>query len=615
MTETIKVSKLTRELQVSDLTVRKGDAGVTRLSFSASSEKPVERYFGDEVLSHDAGAVRLERLKAGAMPLLFNHDMGDPIGMVDAGSVKDGRLLVDAHLFATERAQEIEMMVEGGLRNVSIGYRLNVVEENVKTNTYTATDWEPYEISIVTVPADPSVGLGRAADNDECDVRMIREVSTTAQNANRRDAMTDQVNAEAGTSAEVQVRAGADVAGAEAGRIAGIKNLSKACKIDDRIRDMWISGGVGLDKVGEDINGIVAQREANNPQVASRIGLSDGEAKRFSFAKAIIAASTNNWNDAGFELECSRAVYQKLGKPIEANRFCLPFEVQNINRPQRRDLTVATSSAGGYLVATENQSFIELLRNRTVAYRLGATRLPGLVGNVTIPKQTGAATPVWLANEASTATESAQTFGQLALTPHTVSAYVEISRQLLLQSQPAAEQIAMTDVAAVAAIAVDLAVLNGSGASGQPTGIIGTAGIGAFTGTSLAAAGVLDAQSDVLSANVSPVSPGYVTTAAVAALLMARPELPTTGTTRLWQGSMYEGSLFNVPAMVSAQMSTATALFGDWSKVVVGEWGTLEVETNPYANFQAGIVGIRALLTMDVGVRYAGAFSYSSSIT
>lgn len=623
MTETaeaMKLPPLARDLQASDIQIRK-EGAVTRLTFPASSETPVERWFGEEVLSHDRKSVRLDRAKGGAMPLLFNHNFDDPIGVIDSARIEGGRLLVDAHLFSTERGNEVATMLDGGLRNVSIGYRINTIEEDKKASRFTATDWEPYEVSIVTVPADPTVGIGRKLGGEEMAVRMVRaavatDPTTTAQNADTREekTMADGSDASAGVTAErsVSVTGGNNTAAEmEQGRIKGIRNFAASFKIEDGVRDMWISSGLSLDKVSEDIMGIVKQREANSPNIVSKIGLSDAEAKKFSFARALMAAATGKWDQAGFELDCSRAIYQRTGKPIEANKFYVPYEVQEA----RRDLTVASASGGGYLVATQNMSFIELLRNRTVAYRMGVNRLPGLVGNVTIPKQTGAATPVWLANESSTVTESAQTFGQLALTPHTVGAYVEISRQLLLQSQPAAEQIAMSDVANVASIAVDLSVLSGSGASGQPTGITNTAGIGAFTGTSLASAGVLDAQADVLGANVVPVAPGYVTTAAVAALLMARPELPTTGTTRLWQGSMLDGSMFGFRAMTSAQMSSATMLFGDWDKVVVGEWGTLEIETNPYANFQAGIIGIRAMITIDVGVRYAGAFSYSSSIT
>lgn len=593
----------------------KAEGSVTKLSFPASSENPVERWFGNEVLSHVDGAIRMERIRGGAMPLLFNHNWDDPIGMIDGARLENRRLVVDAHLFETARANEVRGMLNGGLRNVSLGYRLHQVEEGDDEATYTARDWEPFEVSIVTVPADPTVGIGRSL-GQELEVRMLRAspVVSPPKSAQAAGAAMDASSntAAAGANAEVQVTEGNNSATEmEHGRIRGIRNLAKSFKIDDPTRDMWIGGGTSLEKVTEDINGIVTMREQNNPKVVSRIGLDDKDAKKFSFARALMAAATGKWDGAGFELECSRAIYQRTGKPIEPNKFYVPYEVQEM----RRDLTVATASAGGYLVATNNVSFIELLRNRTVVYRMGAQRLPGLVGSVTIPKQTAAATPVWLANEASTLTESAQTFGQVALTPHTVGAYIEISRQLLLQSQPAAEQIAMSDVANVAAIAVDLSVLSGSGSGGQPTGITNTGSIGAFTGTTLGAVGVLDAMADVAAANVTPVSPGYVSTAAVAGLLMARPELPTTGTTRLWTGSMWDGAIFGTRAMSSAQMASATMLFGDWDKVSVGEWGTLEVETNPYANFQAGIIGIRAMITIDVGVRYAGAFSLASSIT
>jgi len=73
--------------------------------------------------------------------------------------------------------------------------------------------------------------------------------------------------------------------------------------------------------------------------------------------------------------------------------------------------------------------------------------------------------------------------------------------------------------------------------------------------------------------------------------------------------------MFGLPAMSSNQMPTADMLFGDWNEVVVGEWGVLEVEVNPYANFQAGIIGVRAIYSMDVGVRRPFAFSLATSIT
>ena len=189
-----------------------------------------------------------------------------------------------------------------------------------------------------------------------------------------------------------------------------------------------------------------------------------------------------------------------------------------------------------------------------------------------------------------------------------------MSRLLLLQSSPSAEGIVTDDLAQVVAIGVDLAVLNGSGASGQPLGIIGTTGIGAVTGTSIAYAGVLNFQEDVAASNVMPIAGGYVTTPAVASLLMQRVKFSSTASP-LWEGNLWDGTMAGFRAMSSAQVPTADMLFGDWQEAVVGEWGVLEVQVNPFADFKAGIIGIRAMYTVDVGVRRPFAFSLATSIT
>jgi HK97 family phage major capsid protein len=312
-------------------------------------------------------------------------------------------------------------------------------------------------------------------------------------------------------------------------------------------------------------------------------------------------------------MEVTREIAAKLNKVPQPNSFYVPFEVQE-RQVAKRDLTVASAGGGGYLVETENQGFIEMMRNRSVAFQMGARRLSGLSGNVTVPRQSAAATAYWLSSESTSITESQQTFVQMALSPKTAGAYTEISRQLLLQSSPDAEGIVMSDLSAVVALATDLAVLNGSGASGQPTGILNTSGIGSVTGTSLAYAGILEFQTDVATANVQPLAGGYVSTPAVAALLMARARFSNTDTP-LWKGNIWNGEVSGFNAMASNQMPSATMLFGDWSQVVVAEWGVLEIAVNPQANFVAGIIGVRAMYSVDVGVRLPAAFSAASSIT
>jgi HK97 family phage major capsid protein len=352
---------------------------------------------------------------------------------------------------------------------------------------------------------------------------------------------------------------------------------------------------------------MAARSKATN--AVTQIDLSAKDVKNYSLMRAINAVVHKDWKRAGFELECHQEIATRTGKVVAESNFFVPLDIQN------RDITAATASNGGYLVQTTNVSFIELLRNRSVALSLGATRLPGLTGNVAIPKQTGAATGYWLATEATAITESQQTFGQLLLSPKNVGAYTEISRQLTIQSSPSAEQLVMTDLARVIGLAVDSAILSGAGTGGAPTGITATSGIGTFTGTTLGYAGLLAAQTAVAAANVSPgATGGYATTPAVAALLMARQRFTSTDTP-LWSGNLWDGTVAGFKGMSSNQMATATALFGDWSAAVLAEWGVLELEVNPYANFQAGLIGVRAFYSVDVGVRYAGAFALGSSIT
>ena len=285
-----------------------------------------------------------------------------------------------------------------------------------------------------------------------------------------------------------------------------------------------------------------------------------------------------------------------------------------ISSVSTRRHSCSVPSAAGYLVQTGNMGFIEMLRNRSVAFRMGALRLSGLQGNVTIPRQSAAATAYWLGTEATQITESQQTFTQLAMTPKTCGAYTEVSRNLMMQSSPAAEGIVTDDLARTTAVAADLAVIRGSGLAGQPLGIVGTTGIGSVTGTSFTKAAVLEFQSDVASSNVVPVRGGYVTTPAVAVLAASRVQF-TGSQEPIWTGNIWDGAMAGFPAMTSNQMASGTCLFGDWNEVVVAEWGVLEVEVNPYANFQAGILGIRCMYSLDVGVRRPFAFSYSPAMT
>lgn len=611
-----------RFVQAADFTLRASKEGSKQrvLSFAASSEEPVERWYGMEVLSHDKSAVKLDRAKAGAMPLLFNHNFDDPIGMITSAKVEGGRLMVESEMFETVRALEVGTMIDGGLRNVSLAYRVNVLEEDKKSNTFTATDWQPFEVSIVTVPADPTVGIGRSESEFSMRILTFPQKGPNVDKEITPDAARTVVIEDGGPPAPKL-----NPVVVEQQRRAGIENLCKANKLPDETRDFWISSGATMNTVAEEMLGIMEERGRTSPQSVAKLGLTKKEVKRFNLCRAIDACGARNWNQASFEAECSLEIAKRLGiQQADPNQIYIPLEVQDREplaradfvtaQRMKRDLTVASGSGGGFLVETANMGFIDLLRNRSVMLAMGSTRLTGLQGNVAIPKQTTAGTVTWLANEASTITETNQVFAQVSLTPKTVGGYTELSRLLLLQSNPSAESLVMNDLATIVALAVDLAGLAGTGASGQPTGIISTAGIGGVTGTSIAYAGIVEFQTDVATGNALTGNCGWVTTPAVAGLLKQRVKFTSTASP-IWEGQLLDGQVDGYKAMSSNQVPSANILFGDFGQAIVAEWGVLSLEINPYANFQAGIVGVRAIYTVDIGVRIPAAFSLATSVT
>jgi HK97 family phage major capsid protein/HK97 family phage prohead protease len=606
MTEKRKIPLQAREAEVCAFETRA--EGGAALKFALSSEHPVERSFGMEILSHDRGAIRMDRLTKRAMPLLFNHNWDDPVGMVDGGDVRGGRLEVNAHLFDTERGKEVAAMLAGGLRNVSVGYRIYDAEEDRKTGEVRVTDWEPYEASIVTVPADPTVGVGRESEHVfEVEIRS----SNPAISADGEDAMTETVNATAGASAEVKL----DSAAHERLRIQTIHKLAEQHKVPTEQRDAWISEGVSVDDASRKVLDILAERGTRNPETSvAALGMSKKETERYSMFKAVRAVLDKNWSKAGLEFEAHKEIAKRTNANVNENTFYVPLEVQK-RSTRANDLSVA-AQGGGYLVETSNQGFIDLLRNNSVAFRAGATRLSGLVGNVNIPKQSAAATAYWLAAETTQITDSVQTIVQVPLTPKTVGAYSEISRLLLLQSSPDAEGIVMADLAAVTAIAVDKAALHGAGGSGEPQGIVGSANVGSVTATTIGTntyTKMLEFQTDLAASNALQGSLAYVTTPTVAALLASYPRFSSTDTP-VWDGNILNATMCGLPAFTSNQLEAGYCVFGNWADLIIGEWGVLAIEANPYANFQAGIVGIRAMYTVDIALRRGQSFSVSTSV-
>ena len=155
MTETLKIQR--RFLPIDEQKVDKNT-----LTFSFSSESPVKRYFGDEILDHDERSIDFSRLNGNAAPLLFNHDPNIVLGKVQKAWVENKRGKATIKWATNAKAKEVRADVESGiLESISVGYVVNEMESG-EGDSMRATSWSPHELSIVSIPADQSVGINRS---------------------------------------------------------------------------------------------------------------------------------------------------------------------------------------------------------------------------------------------------------------------------------------------------------------------------------------------------------------------------------------------------------------------------------------------------------------------
>jgi len=556
--------------------------------FPFSSEFPVSRYFGNEILSHAAGAADLSRLNDGA-PLLFNHNPDRVIGVVEGARIDErmrrgyARVRFSRNVFAQEILGDVK---DGVLRNVSFGYSIDKMEER-GSGDFVATAWAPYEVSIVSVPADKTVGIGRAL--------------TPTQPAASAAPSPDPLPSMESTTPDLAV-VRAEAAEAERTRIAEISALCDKHKMGEMGRQL-VESGRSIDEARAAVLDKMNIPQEPVTMSAAEIGLSEKESRNFSFLRAINYLS--NPTDraareaAAFEIEASDAAATKLGR--QSRGITIPQEVL------RRDLNVGAATAGGNLVQTvlDSGSFIDLLRNASALDQAGATVLTGLTGNVAIPRQSGAATAYWVA-ESGSPTESQQTIDQVSLVPRTVAAYTDFSRRLMVQSSIDVENMVRNDLAQVIALKIDAAGLYGTGSNSEPLGLKNTTGIGTedFAADAPTFAEVVAMESDVATANALLGSPVYLMNATMRGYLK---------TTKKDAGSgmflMEGGEVNGYNGVMSNQVAAGDLWFGNFADLIIGYFSGLDLMVDPYTNSTSGTVRVIAMQDCDIAIRHPESFS------
>lgn len=648
------------------------DMEARTLEMTFSSEEPVDRWFGSEVLSHAAGCADLSRLNDGA-PLLFNHDMDDVIGVVERAWIgEDGLGHCIVRFARTPRGDEILGMVQDGvLRNVSFMYRVAKYRIDSESEdpyydddaTYTATEWMAYEISIVTVPADQTVGIGRSDSPQARSVVVeFRAGAVQAQpgaavrtvtQPTEEEPMTPKFRrtpvanaAEAATStAPGAVTPAVDAGKAERERVEGIVALGRKHDLNlEKVHDM-IARGIDLAAArGEVLDDILAKSQKPVADFGETFtpDLTSKEKRTYSVLRMMQAIVSGDWSKAGFEREVSSAIAKRMGR--ETGVFLpndLPFApddkhmrawqmLSSQGKVQfRAPYQVGTAAQGGNLVQTAllSESFIEVLRNQLVTAIMGARYLTGLTSNIDIPRQNSQTATNWV-GESGAMTEAEATFDKVSLRPKTITAFSKMSRLMMLQANPAIEMLARNDLLAVIALAMDLAAISGSGSANQPTGIVNTAGIGSVVGgtngANLSFDHLIQLKYITRIANAPQSATGFALNSKSIGYLST---LKATTGQYLWdpQGGLTAGSPDRVkgsPYGESQQLrSTLTKgtsagicselVYGNWQELFIALWGVTELMFNPYdsTGFQNGDVLIRAMQTCDVGVRHAASFS------
>lgn len=567
------------------------DEETRTVRIAVSSEEPVERSFGTEILDHDEKSIDLAFARSGRMPLLLDHDPRQQIGVVENVSL-DGstrRLRATVRFGKNGLAKEVFDDVVDGIRsNISVGYQVNKMAKE-GMDSYRVKSWLPMEVSVVSIPADRTVGVGRSAGTTPAQPK--------PQSLKEEIAMTEDVKVDVeAVRAEAAARASKETA--EMYRLASKHQVRE-------LADKFVGEGRCL----AEFRGAVLDQIGNKPLDEAEIGMTKKEVRRFSLMNAVRAMANPTdrkaQEAAAFEFEAAAAAAQRAG--VDPQGLFIPADV--MRSWSKRDLNTTDDSA---MVAEDYRGgdFIDVLRNASSVMQAGATMLSGLSGDVKIPRKSTASSASWISTEGGAASESEPTFGQVALSPKTLGAYTDVTRLMMMQSSLDIEALVRNDLTTALALAIDNGALQGAGTGGAPTGIKNTSGINAptaFAGVNPTWAEVVAMETAVAEDNALMGNLAYILPASMYGALK---------TTQKDAGSglfVANGDGMNgYRAIVSNQVTAGDLFFGNFSDLLIGMYGGLDLTVDPYTSSTSGTVRIVALQTVDVAVRHAVSFAVNN---
>lgn len=615
------------------------DEATRSVSLVLTTDTPIFHGFAYIKLDHSPSAIRLDRLKTSA-PLLENHDPDRRLGRLREpqtdGKVLRARARFSTRPYANEIYEEVkEDLAAGDLTPTSAVFIIHrfapeSVGEIDGYPVYLAELWEPIEGSIVSAQADLGAGVGRAMKTDDeeerthdpesCDVEGCPECAAAAAEEEGRQAHVEPATVEA-RAASTTPKENVMDAKEEILNLAALLDRGVEGQPYAALAREFVAG----DKTLEEFKAEALKRMREGQPVVepgkSPVDLTQKEKERYSIGRAILLAADGG---KGFEREVSDEIGKKLGRsPQNNNSIFVPTGLTLYTGPEfkRTPLTTTGATTGSDILFTEPGSFIDMLRAKAKVFMLGAQLLPGLTGAVAFPKQTGAGTLYWVGeNPGSDVTESNIALDQVILSPKSAMAQQGYSRQLLRQSAGVVDNLVTNDLRKTAALGIDRASLHGSGSSNEPTGIYVASGVnpvafgGAITFPKVVAMETVIAEAD---ADVSEM--GYLTTPGVRGAAKTTQKFPGTNGAAIWEDNEMNGYRAEVSTQVRKNMGAGTnehgIAFGVWPELLVGEWGAMEILTDPYTLAGKGLIRLVLFLMIDIALRHPEAFSKGTGLT
>lgn len=502
------------------------------VEMALSSDKPVDRWYGTEILSHDPAHIRQARLKQG-IPLLFNHDMDQHLGVSTGYEIDGGTLRTTSRFGSNPLALEKELDVRTEiLKDNSVGYMVyewEITEDKNGVRTMKAIDWEPFEGSLVTVPADAKgSGVGRNTGEGEVPVKYsFRKLDETADSEASDDDDSEDDDDEddendAGSESErtttpaaqriIMAEQTVDLAAANKTRIEGLRSLLKSnpkeFPADEFARS--VAEDVTVASAKEAVaDKIIANSQRSNVNTLGddvMDAMSAKEQRSYSLRNVYCAAinqrAPGTFKDKESEAGLEREVSDTLRKGASERGITGFGSGIVIPSATTRSLVAGAQqraiAAGGNAGTATNFTVvvpdpIELLRSKTVTLALGARMMTGLHGALKMPRQNAAGQSNWLA-EGGGVVNTDPTLDAIGMTPHRLSMFNSYYLEFLAQSALAVDSFLSEDRMAVLARSLDFAGLAGPGTGNSPLGLTNQTGLAAIlSGTTRNANGTVTA--------------------------------------------------------------------------------------------------------------------------